>query len=70
MIETKEFYEEFEKRLIQWGQEQHDIRAAFIVGSRARTDHPADECSNLDIVLYTSRPEYYLREKGWLTFLS
>jgi hypothetical protein len=37
------------KRLLYHGQKKtDDIRAAFIIGSRARADHPADEWSDLD----------------------
>ena len=35
--------EQIEQRFAAWAQTQPDIRAAMVVGSRARTDHPADE---------------------------
>ena len=52
--------EQLEQRFAAWAQTQPDIRAAFVVGSRARTDHPADQWSDLDIMVVTTRPERLL----------
>jgi len=43
-----------------------DIRAAFLVGSRARSDCPADEYSDIDIIAITTQPERYLASDNWL----
>ncbi len=50
MLDSKIFYEKIERNFISWAQTVEDIRAAFIVGSRARKDHPADEWSDMDII--------------------
>lgn len=42
-----------ERKFISWAQTVEDIKAAFIVGSRARKDHPADEWSDMDILKKT-----------------
>src|SRR5690606_37574091 len=42
------------------------IRAAFIVGSRSRVDHPADEWSDMDIILYANNSDFYLNNTDWL----
>jgi len=55
-----------EQRFAAWAQTQPDIRAAMVVGSRARTDHPADEWSDLDITVITTRPERLLGSADWL----
>ena len=47
------------------GRRKDDIRAAFIVGSRARMDHPADEWSDLDIIIYKDH-KTYLSDTDWL----
>ncbi len=60
------FYDNIERDFISWAQTVEDIRAAFIVGSRARNDHPADEWSDLDIIFFTSRQNYYLSNNEWL----
>jgi aminoglycoside 6-adenylyltransferase len=37
-----------------------------IIGSRARTDHLADEWSDLDIVLFVTNPQAYIDSAGWV----
>ena len=60
------FYENLEKNFVSWAQSKEDIRAAFMVGSHARSDHPADEWSDMDIILYTSKPDSYLSDAKWV----
>lgn len=60
------FYEKVERNFVSWAQTIEDIKAAFIVGSRARNDHPADEWSDLDIIFFTSKQNYYLSSNEWL----
>lgn len=67
MLDSKMFYEKFERNFVSRAQAAEDIRAAFIVGSRAREDHPADEWSDLDIIFYTSKQSYYLSNQEWLS---
>lgn len=66
MSKANIFYEEVESSFITWAQHVEDIRAAFVVGSRARIDHPADEWSDLDIEFFTSNQNYYLKNSEWL----
>jgi aminoglycoside 6-adenylyltransferase len=66
MDKTKPSMEQIEQRFTAWAQAQSDIRAAFVVGSRARTDHPADEWSDLDIIVITTKPQRYLTSSDWL----
>lgn len=49
--ESNLFYVAFENSFKNWALGVDDIRAAFIVGSRVRIDHPADAWSDMDIVL-------------------
>ncbi len=66
MLNSKMFYEKIESNFISWVKTIEDIRAAFIVGSRARNDHPADEFSDMDIIFFTSKQNYYLTNNEWL----
>ncbi len=66
MTEANQFYEKLERDFVSWAQTVEDIRAAFIVGSRARIDHPADEWSDLDIIFFTSKQNFYLSDSEWL----
>lgn len=65
-------------RIVAWAERRDDIRAVLVVGSRARVDRPADQWSDMDVVLVTSDPQQYLDGGGdwlgelappWLTFL-
>lgn len=66
MLNSKIFYSKMERSFVSWAQSVEDIRAAFIVGSRARADHPADEWSDMDIIFFTSEQNYYLNNNEWL----
>lgn len=78
MESTADRYRKIIRKFTEWAKEQHNVRAAMVVGSRARTsDNPADEWSDLDIVVFVDNPEAFLSDcqwieetdKYWLTFL-
>lgn len=58
--------EELIQRFLKWAEGRPDIRAAFVVGSQARTDRPADEWSDLDLGIVATEPERYLSTADWL----
>ncbi len=71
MESTADRYREIIKRFTAWAEEQHNIRAAMIVGSRARTaDRPADEWSDLDIAVFVESPEAFLFGHQWIEEIS
>jgi aminoglycoside 6-adenylyltransferase len=53
-------------KLLDWAGEDANIRAMAVIGSHARLDHPADEWSDLDILLIAADPESYLYSTGWI----
>jgi hypothetical protein len=54
-------------RFTGWAEAKDDLRAAVIVGSRGRSEaYPAEEWSDLDVLLMARRAADYLREEGWL----
>jgi aminoglycoside 6-adenylyltransferase len=55
------------ERVIAWAQPRPDIRAAFVAGSRARANHPADDWSDLDVVIVADDPQPYLASAEWLS---
>lgn len=59
-------YECLTQNFVNWAQAEADIRAAVLIGSRARTDHPADEWSDLDILMFAGYPERYVTSASWL----
>ncbi len=60
------FYARFADRFTQWGKHTDDIKAAYVIGSQARSDHPADAWSDMDILFFTSDPNRYLEQSDWL----
>jgi aminoglycoside 6-adenylyltransferase len=58
-------YERLVERFVAWAENEEPIRAAAVIGSRARTDHPADEFADLDIVVFTTSPERYADRDEW-----
>lgn len=65
-MKADDFYRTFERAFAKWAEATDDIRAVFIVGSRARVDHPADEWADLDIILYANNSDFYLHNIDWL----
>jgi aminoglycoside 6-adenylyltransferase len=59
-------YEQLIDRFVAWAQTQPDIRAAVVLGSRARRDRPADEWSDLDLLVITTDPGRLLSQTDWL----
>ena len=56
-----------EERFVAWANRRRDIRAAVVVGSRARLDHAADEWADLDIGFFTTDTRRYLSSDDWLS---
>ena len=54
------------ERFVEWAEPRSDIRAAVIIGSRARSNKPADEWADLDTVVITTNPEYYVSTADWI----
>jgi len=66
MNQTEASYEQLIDRFVKWAETCPDIRAAVVIGSRARIDHPADEWADLDIVVITTDPERYVSTIDWM----
>jgi aminoglycoside 6-adenylyltransferase len=56
-----------EAAVAEWARERDDVQAAVVVGSRARTDLPADKWSDLDIILIVDDPEPYAADDAWVS---
>ena len=77
MSQDSASWERLLERFEEWALSRPDIRAAVIVGSRARVDHAADEWSDLDLLVIATDPERYLSSTDliwdigvpWLTFV-
>ena len=58
-------YEHLIDNFVAWAETEDNIRAAMVIGSRARTDHPADQWSDLDVLIFAEDPQPY-QEADWL----
>jgi aminoglycoside 6-adenylyltransferase len=66
MEQVEASYKKLIERFTEWAETCPDIRAAVIVGSRARVDHPADEWADLDIIIITTDPDRYVSASDWI----
>ena len=63
---TTAAYAYLEQQFSDWASTQPAIQAVIIVGSQARSDHPADEWSDLDLIVFASDATSYLGDSAWL----
>lgn len=63
---TAQDYEAIAERFVAWASTEDAVRAAVVIGSRARSDHPADEWADLDIVVLTEASSDYVRDPSWI----
>lgn len=47
-----------------------DVKAAVVVGSQVRRNLPADQYSDLDIIIVTTHPEHLLYSNDWLKHIA
>lgn len=66
MNATDTFYHDLENNFLDWAKDQEDIRTVFILGSRARKDHPADQWSDMDIILAVKDADTYYHQTDWV----
>jgi aminoglycoside 6-adenylyltransferase len=66
MPDITQAYEALIERFVRWAQAEDNLRAALVIGSRARTDHPADEWSDLDILFFSDDPTPYWQSTAWM----
>jgi aminoglycoside 6-adenylyltransferase len=66
MGQTPTSMSELLDRIVVWMKTNSDIRGALLIGSRARVDRPADEWSDLDLVIIAAEPDRYLDSADWL----
>ena len=55
--------------LIKLAELTEQMKAGIIIGSRARTERPADEYSDIDIILLVDDIEFFIQSDEWLNKL-
>lgn len=58
--------EHFLNQVAAWARNRSDVRAVFLVGSQARSEAPADELSDVDLVLVIDDLAAYTESASWL----
>lgn len=66
MTSASLIYELAIERFTRWADQQPDVRAAMLVGSRARTSYVADRWSDLDLIMLTSDVERHISSGAWM----
>lgn len=56
----------FLDEVVSWAGEREDIHAVVLLGSQARSETPADEHSDVDLVFFVDDPHRYLGDGDWL----
>lgn len=59
-------YARLESRIREWAASSDEVRGVVVIGSRARSDHPADEWADLDLVVLTTDAKRLVAERTWL----
>jgi len=54
------------QNILTWAQQTENIRAIVVIGSRARITDPADEWSDLDLLVITTDMAAYIESATWL----
>lgn len=54
------------QNFLRYSKTCEEFRAAAIIGSRARTETPADEFSDLDITILSNNPDKHIDNTDWL----
>lgn len=62
---VSDLYEELVEKFVGWAETCSDIRMAVVIGSRARTDHAADEWADLDVLMVTTNVGHYVATSEW-----
>lgn len=65
-LEKRAAMQQLEDRIAAWTESQPEIRAILVIGSRARRVFPADEWSDLDLMVFATDFDKYLADDDWL----
>ena len=59
-------YKDSINKIIDFAGKNTDIEAIIMVGSQCRKIKPADEYSDLDLIIVTDKPKKYINDDKWL----
>jgi aminoglycoside 6-adenylyltransferase len=59
-------YEQLEEKIRTWAVREQGVRALVVIGSRARSVRPADDLSDLDLILFVENQADFAHQSSWL----
>jgi aminoglycoside 6-adenylyltransferase len=59
-------YDETVVKIIAWSQQDGNVEGAIVIGSQVRDELPADEWSDLDVMVLANDPYLLLDEATWM----
>jgi len=59
-------YIDLQNNLVDWAEEEDNVRALLLVGSRSRKVPPPDQFSDLDTILFCLNPTEFVESNDWL----
>ncbi len=60
-------YARLERRIQEWAAQEPRVQAIAVYGSRARSERPGDEWSDLDLILFVQDPMDFAAQTDWLS---
>lgn len=63
---TASKYDKTVDKIIAWSEQDHNIESVIIIGSQIRKEKPADEWSDLDLMVLTNESQILLHDNNWL----
>jgi aminoglycoside 6-adenylyltransferase len=66
VLDSATAIQQLKDRVVTWAESQPEICAILVIGSRARRDFPADEWSDLDLMVFATDSQRYLTGDDWL----
>jgi predicted nucleotidyltransferase len=62
-----ELHQKWLDQFVEWAKPRNDIRVTMVFGSQAqKKESLADDWSDLDIAIFTSKPGLYTRSNSWM----
>ena len=58
--------EQLLQKIVEWAEGFGRVRAVVLIGSQARSVKPADEYSDIDLIMFVSDPDYFIQSDDWL----
>lgn len=66
MNHANDGYEQLITNFVTWAEQEANIRAAIVVGSRARTNRPADQWADLDLIVIAQNAQPLAADERWI----